>query len=96
MTYFNTTHQVGTILEKATHKAWTQEQIIKEYYNFFGGEHTPFGIQENLEWFDVPITSVRRAMCNLTKRGFLVKTDNQIEGRYGKVNYTWKKNKFRS
>ena len=37
-----------------------------------------------------PITSIRRAITNLTNAGLLEKTDKKKEGLYGKVNYCWR------
>lgn len=53
---------------------------------------TPFEIQEryNALYPDIPITSVRRAMTDLTKKGLLAKSDKKVE-RYGKMNHTWTK-----
>ena len=46
-----------------------------------------------------PLTSIRRAMTDLTKAGDLVKTENKRKGLFNEVNYTWntqltEKNKF--
>jgi hypothetical protein len=38
----------------------------------------------------VPITSIRRAMTNLTDAGFLEKTDHKRKGPKGKAEYIWK------
>jgi hypothetical protein len=38
----------------------------------------------------VPITSIRRALTNLTEQGLLVKTDLQRMGAKGKPEYIWK------
>ena len=38
----------------------------------------------------VPLTSVRRAVTNLTNRGDLVKTDKQVKGPYGRPEYQWR------
>ena len=40
-----------------------------------------------------PITSIRRAMSNLTSSNVLIKTDTQVKGDYGKLNYKWQYNK---
>ena len=37
-----------------------------------------------------PITSVRRAMTNLTKAGLLEKTGDKVLGEYGVMVNTWK------
>ena len=39
---------------------------------------------------NTPITSIRRAMNTLTKRGKLVKTDEMKEGEYGKPEHCWR------
>ena len=38
---------------------------------------------------DVPITSIRRGLSNLTKSGYLVKTDQMKVGPFGRVSHTW-------
>ncbi len=39
---------------------------------------------------DVPITSIRRALTNLTKRGFAAKTEEVRKGMYGRNEHVWK------
>ena len=39
-----------------------------------------------------PLTSIRRAISDLTKAGDLVKTENKRKGLFNEVNYTWKLN----
>ena len=36
-----------------------------------------------------PITSIRRAMTDLTNLGKIVKTDRQIKGLYGNAEHLW-------
>lgn len=38
-----------------------------------------------------PLTSIRRAVTNLTKKGLLVKTDHKVLGMFKRLEYTWKK-----
>lgn len=38
----------------------------------------------------IPITSVRRAISDLTRDGKLVKTDKQVIGIYGRKEYVWR------
>lgn len=54
--------------------------------------YSPFDIQKEYEKFfpEVPITSIRRAMTNLTKKGLLMKVGMKQE-RYGKPNHLWQK-----
>ena len=38
----------------------------------------------------VPLTSIRRALTNLTNAGELVKTDKQMKGMYGRPEHQWR------
>ena len=62
---------------------------------FPNDKFTPFDIQtmvkENFKK-DFPITSIRRAITDLTEQGKIVKTKDTKKGKYGKLNYTWRKN----
>ena len=40
-----------------------------------------------------PITSIRRAITTLTKRGYLIKSDEMKKGLYGVSEYVWRLNK---
>ena len=54
---------------------------------------TPFDIQEalsNLYDLNAPITSVRRAITDLTTEDKLIKTDIMKKGIYGKEVHCWK------
>lgn len=37
----------------------------------------------------IPITSIRRAMTNLTEKGYIFKTNHQRTSLYGKPEYIW-------
>ncbi len=76
--------------KKHLQNAKGQQVLIKEYFEVFPDkEFTPVQILDNLH-LKVPITSVRRAMSNLTQAGVLIKTQNKRMGMYGVENYTWK------
>lgn len=53
---------------------------------------TPFEMESclRLNGHNYPITSIRRAITNLTKDGKLIKTSNMRPGEYGKPTYAWK------
>ena len=88
--YHNTTDLEGKALETATKKAKSQEEAIFEIFkNNPWQTFTPFQIQARMANKFVPITSVRRAISNLTRKDKIVKTDIQRKGEYGAVNYTW-------
>lgn len=39
---------------------------------------------------DCPVTSIRRALTNLTKEGLALKTDVMKDGQYGRKEHTWR------
>lgn len=90
--YFNTTNLKGGDLKKATVKAETQESKILSFFRFpmrEGMSYAPHEVHKVLGLYSTPLTSVRRAMTNLTKKGLLHKTTTMVEGNYGKPSHTW-------
>lgn len=91
-TFFNTINLHGIELLKAKDHARTQQD---EIYAFLlehkGNGYTPFQIQDELNYkeIDVPVTSVRRALCNLQQGGLIEKFDEMVNGVYGKPNHKW-------
>ena len=88
--YHNTNDEASPVLERSEAKAQTQEDVILQLFKR-GGEYTPDGVWQKLyAGTMVPITSVRRAITNLTNLGQLEKTDKQRVGMYGKQVYVWR------
>jgi len=92
--YHNTTNLEGQQLELFNAQVNRQERIILEHMRKSSlSWHTPEQIHLAL-LFDLkgaPITSVRRALSNLTKKGFLVKSETaNAVGNYGKPVHTWR------
>lgn len=92
--FYNTIGEIGEILERSKIAVNGQNLLILKYFLSYPiGIFTPFEIQEKvLELRSAPVTSIRRGMTNLTNDGFLIKTDIQRKGRYGKANHCWKLN----
>lgn len=89
--FYNTTNETGDKLSLFDQKAGRQETVILEWFTKHPDDlRTPFEIWDSLFTPEVPITSVRRAISNLTKRGLLVKTDKKKLEEYGRENYCWK------
>ena len=67
----------------------SQEDEIIGIFNMQPGCHlAPHNL---IFWFKgVPLTSIRRALTTLGKRGKLIKTDRMVEGNYGKMVHTWR------
>ena len=90
--YYNTNDETGTTLQQSRGNAKTQEGIILEFFtNNPNLQLSPFEISDTLE-LNAPITSIRRAMTNLTLEGKLKKTDVKVIGPYGKNVHTWRLN----
>jgi hypothetical protein len=92
--FHNTTESQGKDLFDYEQKALSQEEKILLFFRAWdeqvpGAVCTPSRINE-LVLPEAPLTSVHRAMTNLTKAGMLVKTDTQKEGMYGRPEYLWK------
>lgn len=87
MAWYNTTKEKNkAALDK---KALTQSQTIHEWFKKNPKEAaTPFEIMDHCK-FKCPITSIRRAMTDLTSEGLLVKTNEKVVERYGISNYKW-------
>ena len=89
--YHNTNKEAGTTLAESEHNAKRQEDIILHWLKAQPGrEYTPEEIQQGAGLERSPITSVRRAITNLTKWSLLEKTDTMREGNYGKLVHCWK------
>ncbi|MCK5613872.1 hypothetical protein KAR91_69055 [Candidatus Pacearchaeota archaeon] len=86
MTYHNTTNIDGEELARAEMSASSQDKVVLEWFRLHrkGG---PSNLASKFPW---PITSIRRAISNLTKSGFLEKTELKQSGLYGKKEYIWK------
>ena len=90
--FHNTTGAKGCQLEGYEHKAQNQEDVILRFFKENKIMYTP---SQALNWLrddlgNPPLTSIRRAMSNLSTRGLLVKTDKQHTGPYGRPEYYWK------
>lgn len=91
MSYYNTLNEEGEVLKESTQKAKTQTSVIFDLFRVNPDQsYTPFEVNYILSFKNYPITSVRRAMSDLTKEGKLEKTEKKEEGEYGKDNYCWR------
>ncbi len=94
--FHNTINQSGDQLVKSKRDANRQQDLIHDYFKANPDKQlTPFEVLD-LVFSDsiTPITSVRRAMTNLTAEKHLIQTTTMKLGPYGKANYCWKLNKF--
>ncbi len=88
--FYNTIKESGVDLAKSNTQASKQEERIIDLMNI---PCTPFEMHEKYcqLYPEVPITSIRRAMTNLSNKGILEKTEDKKTEKYGKANYVWKR-----
>jgi hypothetical protein len=89
--YYNTNRESGELLRLSREYALSQQELILYYFRRHGtGErYSPDQIREMVFDNSIPLTSVRRAMTNLTDAGYLEKTLIMRQGSYGKQVHTW-------
>jgi hypothetical protein len=92
--FFNTTNETGETLSKYSATAKSQQERIYDYMKTRRG--VGFAPSQILDYVfsgeNVPITSIRRAMTNLSdsKNGSLIsKTDIKYRGPMGRPEHTW-------
>lgn len=91
MAYYNTTNEKGEKLKEYQAKALTQKEMITRHFlKNKGKEFSPSEVWQKLFDIFTPITSIRRAISDLTDEGILVKTQNQKKGLFGRKEHTWK------
>ena len=68
-----------------------EERILAIFKEKQGVAMTPFYILDIYSklYKEVPITSIRRAMSNLTEENKLIKTRNMKKEHFGKKNFLW-------
>ncbi len=86
--FYNTIGLDPIEYQKAVRKAKKQEEKVLAIFENASKPVSPTDVYIVLERY-YPITSIRRAITNLTDAGKLEKTDIKKEGLYGKPNYCW-------
>ena len=88
MTFFNTIEETAEELALSHAKAKTQEETILHCFNSCDEPLSPSMILAR-SGLKCPITSIRRAMTNLSNNGKLEKTTEYTLGNYGKREHLW-------
>jgi len=89
--YHNTTGQTGTTLNLFEQKAQSQEEKILSFMRYIQTWATPEVIHSQVASDRTPITSTRRAITNLYKKGLLIKSDSADgTGLYGRPVHRWR------
>ena len=93
--YFNTNKESGKTLITSDTNANKQEVKVLKFFqsNKKDDRFSPEDILGGIDFRRlVPITSIRRAMTNLTQAGYLKKTSFMKKGQFGKRIHTWQIN----
>lgn len=81
MAFYNTTNESGNQLDLFSKKAVRQQDKVLEIFRV----QRQATASEVWQHFDkAPLTSVRRAISDLTKLGYLEKTEDYKQGLYGR------------
>ena|SRR5438128_9656880 len=93
--FYNTIHLTGEPLADAETHCRNQEERILFLFRTYNIPMAPSEVfnKWQLVWPVVPITSIRRAMTNLTKRGELRRAERLKTGLYGYLEHDWEINK---
>ena len=88
MAFYQTTNQTDSALKESNKKTRKQEDLI---YSLFVKCNRPLSPSMVLSQsgLNCPITSIRRAITDLTNLGRIVKTDRQVRGMYNKPEHLW-------
>ena len=93
MTFYNTIGETPEELAVSIAKAKSQEAKIIKCLEFYESKYPNlrFGpsMVLSMTGLKCPLTSIRRAMTNLSNEGKLIKTHVKMEGMYGKQEHLW-------
>ena len=88
MNFYNTIEETSDELALSQAKAKNQEEKIMNCFYHYEKPLSP-SMLISLSGLNCPITSIRRAMTNLSKEGKLEKTKEYVIGHYGKKEHLW-------
>ena len=90
--YFDTVPEIPyKIVEQARKNKTQNDEILTQFYANWKRDFTPFEMQQQMRYcgHEWPITSVRRAINNLERLGYIERVGKR-RGDYGATNNTWK------
>jgi len=94
--YYNTTNENGLNYKSNLKQATNQEQLTLAVFQTYPNDNLSandvwkFLIENETINEQTPLTSIRRAISDLTNRNRLIKTDKKVLGGAGRKTYTWK------
>lgn len=89
--YYNTTQETGETLKSYTDKNLKQQdRVIAFFKSRPEMSFSPSEVWNQVFKHSCPLTSVRRAMTDLTSMGELKRLDTKKTGAYGRPEHFWK------
>ena len=94
--YYNTTNETGSLLKTNLKQANNQTELTLAVFQTYPNDNLSaydvweFLINNETINEETPLTSIRRAITDLTDCNRLVKTDKKILGGAGRKTYTWR------
>jgi hypothetical protein len=94
--YYNTTNETGISLKTNFEKADNQTRLTLSVFQTYPNDNLSandvwsFLIDNESINEQTPLTSIRRAITDLTNQDRLVKTDKKVLGLAGRKTYTWR------
>jgi hypothetical protein len=94
--YYNTTNETGISLKTNFEKADNQTRLTLSVFQTYPNDNLSandvwsFLIDNKSINEQTPLTSIRRAITDLTNQDRLVKTDKKVLGLAGRKTYTWR------
>jgi len=96
--FFNTIELKDDELKEKLHNAITQNERVYLIYKIRGIAMSPVDVHKiycdlyrvsQRSPYNVPLTSIRRAITTLTNEGLLEKTSIKADGAFGMKNFKW-------
>ena len=94
--YYNTTNETGISLKTNFEKADNQTRLTLSVFQTYPNDNLSandvwsFLIDNESINEQTPLTSIRRALTDLTNQDRLVQTNKKVLGSAGRKTYTWK------
>lgn len=91
MSYFNTTHETGQTLATYRQSAMKQEEAVLALFRSRRLPMSPSEVWRRMGMNLAPLTSIRRAITDLTREGLLEHVEDwKVEGHYGRMEGVWR------
>ena len=88
--FYNTANLQGDALKEHKFRAGRLNRRVLDFYKSHSYEnYTPWEVNRALGVNSAPITSIRRAISDLTNMGYLIRTNIQRPGQYKEPCYGW-------